>query len=560
MTKRNLSEYVFALTALSMFLLWLSFPPIGWSAMAWISLTPLIFLTASNPNLGRRHYFRIWTTGVLYWLATFYFIPIPHPALWLGWIVISVYLACYLPVFVLATRGLNRRLNFPLILAAPICWTGLELVRNHLFTGMGLVCLSHTQFQVPVFLQICDLSGGYSLTFVIVLAAAGIAVFLHNIKSNMAIAFSHLAICGIVVASTVIYGNHKISSSFELEEQKLNVALIQGSMDTNLLSTREEYLEFEEKKTAQYQRLNYEAQTKWDSIDLVVWPENGWPVLDLFPDTNKAKVPPELIGQYEDYSMKAFASLYIPGKKIPHYLVGALTVDPARQDQRGSVLFIDDGGTVKDRYYKNHLVMFGEYIPLRDWLPLLQRIAALGKGLIPGTESITVEVNGFKLAPSICFESTVPHYIRNQVNQLAAAGEEPDVLVNLTNDGWFYGTSCLDFHLACNVLRAVEMRKPHLVCANTGFSAQIDEKGRILQQGPRRNTTTFLAEVSKVKTECLYRKIGDSIPIGFACICLVGILFGALGNRSDTNQQRLDDVPGELPQKINSDNNEDTTG
>ena len=69
--------------------------------------------------------------------------------------------------------------------------------------------------------------------------------------------------------------------------------------------------------------------------------------------------------------------------------------------------------------------------------------------------------------------------IRGQVNALAAEGREPDVLVNLTNDGWFWGSSELDLHLSCGVFRAVECRKPLLIAANTGFSAWIDSDGRI---------------------------------------------------------------------------------
>jgi len=76
------------------------------------------------------------------------------------------------------------------------------------------------------------------------------------------------------------------------------------------------------------------------------------------------------------------------------------------------------------------------------------------------------------------------HVIRSQINTLAAEGKEPDVLVNLTNDGWFWGSSELDLHLACGVFRAVECRKPFLIAANTGFSAWIDSDGRIQQQGP----------------------------------------------------------------------------
>ena len=84
-----------------------------------------------------------------------------------------------------------------------------------------------------------------------------------------------------------------------------------------------------------------------------------------------------------------------------------------------------------------------------------------------------------RIAPNICYETVLSHVIRGQVNALTAEGREPDVLINLTNDGWFWGSSELDMHLACGVFRAVECRKPLLIAANTGFSAWIDGDGRI---------------------------------------------------------------------------------
>lgn len=157
--------------------------------------------------------------------------------------------------------------------------------------------------------------------------------------------------------------------------------------------------------------------------------------------------------------------------------------------------------------------MFGEYVPLSDWLPIIKKISPIGGGVNAGTEPVSIRINEVNLSPNICFESTVPHYIRNQVNQLAGLNKEPDVLINMTNDGWFFGTSCLDLHLACNVFRAVEMRKPHLVCANTGLSAEIDSCGRLLQTGGRRQPGIIRSLIRPTEQDSLYRTIGDVIPM-----------------------------------------------
>jgi len=138
-----------------------------------------------------------------------------------------------------------------------------------------------------------------------------------------------------------------------------------------------------------------------------------------------------------------------------------------------------------ERYDKNHPVMFGEYIPFGKMFPFLEAMSPMNS-IEFGEEFQTYQVNGFTIAPNICFETTVPHLIRRQINELAASGQEPDVMINLTNDGWFFGTACLDHHLACNIFRAIEMRKPNLVCANTGLSAHVNPYGRLQAVGPRR--------------------------------------------------------------------------
>ena len=83
------------------------------------------------------------------------------------------------------------------------------------------------------------------------------------------------------------------------------------------------------------------------------------------------------------------------------------------------------------------------------------------------------------------------------------------MLVNLTNDGWFWGSSELDLHLMCGVFRAVECRKPLAIAANTGFSAVIDADGRILVQGPRRDTDVVVADVPLDTRRSPYVRFGD---------------------------------------------------
>jgi apolipoprotein N-acyltransferase len=122
-------------------------------------------------------------------------------------------------------------------------------------------------------------------------------------------------------------------------------------------------------------------------------------------------------------------------------------------------------------------------------------------------------------APSICYESVLPHVIRGQVVELSAAGKRPDVLVNLTNDAWYWGSSELDMHLACDVFRAVEMRTPMVIAANGGLSAHIDACGRIVDQIPRQKPDLILADVVLDDRVSLYSATGDWFAGACALCC-----------------------------------------
>ena len=77
-----------------------------------------------------------------------------------------------------------------------------------------------------------------------------------------------------------------------------------------------------------------------------------------------------------------------------------------------------------------------------------------GQRIDAGPSPICIKLGGLCLCPNICFENTVPHLVRRQVRELIEAGQSPDALITVTNDGWFWGSSLLDHHLACGVFRA----------------------------------------------------------------------------------------------------------
>lgn len=522
--------------------LWLSVAPLGWFWLAWIAPAPLIYLVArpslagngenGSPASTRRAYWMIFLAGLFYWLSTFYFIPIPHPALWGGWMAVSLYMAVYTPMFVGASRILRHQFNVPLILAAPISWTGVEWIRCHFASGMGMVCLSHSQFETPILIQVADLSGAYTLTFLMICFSTGLMLTVYRLKVNhtangehrsMQI-FAPAVVSVLAIGVTLGYGWFRLNefnSQSSGAKDTLKVALIQTSFDVNLEGLTDEEVQSRIEETT---TLTKNALAKAPDLGLIVWPEGGLhaPFFDLLPDSSGRRVF-ESTQQIQAYwRMATTLDRPIP---VP-LLAGALSVDSQSRDKFNSAVLIDNRGLIMERYYKRHLVMFGEYVPLADEVPLIESLSPMGKNFSVGESYRAFDVDGFHVVPSICFETTVPHLIREQINSLESGSDSVDVMINLTNDGWFYGTSCLDMHLACNVFRAVENRKPHLICANTGFSANIDAAGRMLERGPRREPKFIICEIVKKKTSSLYRMTGALIPSLFGYLVVGSMLFG----------------------------------
>jgi apolipoprotein N-acyltransferase len=115
------------------------------------------------------------------------------------------------------------------------------------------------------------------------------------------------------------------------------------------------------------------------------------------------------------------------------------------------------------------------------------------------------------------------------VNELSAAGTPPDVLVNLTNDSWFWGSSELDMHLACGVFRAVEMRTPLVIAANRGLSAYVTATGRVAAVTQRDRADALVVDVAlppNGSAATFYARYGDWLPL--ACLAASAV-FAVVG-------------------------------
>jgi apolipoprotein N-acyltransferase len=163
-------------------------------------------------------------------------------------------------------------------------------------------------------------------------------------------------------------------------------------------------------------------------------------------------------------------------------------------------------GTVGGRYDKQHLVPFGEYVPLGRWLTFVEKLVSGMVDFTPGRSGVSMPWANGKVGVQICYEVIFPYLARRAVQNGA------DLLVYLSNDAW-YGTSSAPHQLfSMAILRAVETRRSVVRAANTGISGFVDPTGRIIGHTGLFEEATLTAEVPILKKKTIYARWGDWFP------------------------------------------------
>ncbi len=521
--------------------LWLSQAPIGYWPLSLISLVPYFFLASrfslKRDRVSKKEYGIVYLFAAIYWLVSLQGLCLAHPLMFIPWTAFGLYLAVYPVAFVHLVWRINGG-RFPLILCAPIIWVGLECVRNYLFTGISVLMLGHHAVDVPALIQIADLFGTYGVSFVLVMINVAVWMLI-DATIRKQVSRSVVANCGVAsvtVLATIVYGHYRLNQSDG--EDLATFALIQ----------RSEPIEFDhpfEREIEIFQR--YAAQTAKACnatdrpIDAVVWPESmftaaaPWRFID-----DDAVVPSEFDGSRKDffdlvdihqrrfvdrarYVQSAFAASQ-PESPRPQLLVGCGVIHYSQQtDVYSGFLSVGANGAMSDWYGKTHLVMFGEYIPIAPYVPGLRSLVPPGLGIASGAGAKRFMIGDTAVSPNICIETAVE---RVAINQLASFEDEqiPDVVVTITNDGWFDDSDVIEHHLACAQLLAVGCRRPILSAANSGPTAWISSNGDVVERLPVGTNGSVIATPKRDSRISLYLRIGDW-PARICVFAILGLFF-----------------------------------
>lgn len=491
----------FFASVLSGILLFLSFPPAGIHSCGWFALVPLMLACAGAAP--RRAAGLGWLAGAVFFVSTLYWLR--HVSI-LGGIGLSFYCALYfIPFAVLVSlrrdrwRSCSGGRNIAWMAAAAAVWAASEYLRAIAITGFPWNLLGVSQSAALASIQIAEFGGVYAVSAQMVFVNAAIALTVLQYATGMRRTYRlHTEIlCAMtIVALLWAFGMHRMISTPPATGEPLNVALIQP----NIPEVGNWEMSDPEVIYEKLDRLSGLAQYA-PAVDLMIWPETALP--DLL--------------RYSERSAGLVKKLVSGGVPL---LAGAMDVSWRAENQpdyyNTSMLF-NPQGELLETYRKQHLVLFGEYIPFDGEIPLINALTPIGSSFTAGRSSTLFHLPDHEAAFSvlICFEDVLPYLARNAVRGGA------QLLINQTNDSWFDPDCGSEQHLANAVFRCVETRRPMLRCANTGVTCSIDSFGRITRTLEPRTEGFQVAGVhpsDPARGETFYVRHGDL----FAQACLTG--------------------------------------
>jgi apolipoprotein N-acyltransferase len=521
---RQIHFSAWLLVLLSSVLQVLIFPLAGLYVLSWVAFAPLIVavlrarpagaleiegsanLQAATPGQA---FLLAYASGILWYAGTCYWIydtmhdhgGLSAPVALLALFLFCLYLGLYHGLFglLLSLAVGPGRDDRRALLATPFLWVAVELARTRV-TGFPWNLLGTAQVDNISLSRITTWTGVYGVSFEIMLVNVAVAAaFLVPRKKRNTLLMASFAAAAVLQAGRLVDAPALAADHAAL--------LVQENIPVDTNWTRNTFEQALSELTDLSVKNAAAESTVSSKVDLIVWPESPAPFFTndpLFRDS---------VGR-----MAREAHSWV--------VTGAIGSTPATKNGGiasqvfNSAVLVSPAGEWTARYDKVHLVPFGEYLPF-------PRLFAFAGGLTKevgefgmGESRSPLDAGGIRLGVFICYESVFP----DEVRQFANNGAQ--VLVNLSNDGWYGDSGAYAQHLNQTRMRAIENGRWLLSATNTGVTASIDPYGRTVGRLPRKQRAALVAHYALTSVTTFYTRHGD----WFAGLCAI-ISAGALLTR-----------------------------
>jgi apolipoprotein N-acyltransferase len=464
----------------------------------------------------------VWYLGNCYWIyQTMYLYggldkPVAAGILLLFCLYLGLYHALFGALFGAVRSYAGRQYA---LLLTPFLWVAVELARARI-TGLPWDLLGVAQIDNSALTRLAPITGAYGISFVIALVNALWLVRL-EIRERR---YTRIILTGLGVVLVVAYvvgirriavpRRHRTDATATLVQENLEVGAAAKEPEPSAQQLLESfsylsrhpgdrmYLGMPERKSTP--RLQFAPSLPARDSDLIIWPESPAPFEEKDPPFRSA---------ISSLARQAHAPV----------IVGNVAIDRTTSNPRGyflfnSASFVSPQGEFVGRYDKMHLVPFGEYVPFKSLFFFAQNLLHEAGTFDAGRTRSLFSVNGHRYGTFICYESIFADEIRQFVRNGA------DVLINISNDGWYGDTSAPWQHLNMVRMRAMENHRWVLRATNTGITAAIDPFGRVVEAAPRHVRTSIRVGFGYEHDLTFYTIHGD----WFAWLC-AGVTAVALG-------------------------------
>ncbi len=446
-----------------------------------------------------------WFFGNCYWIyqTMYLYGGLPAPAAFGILVLFSLYLGLYLGLFAATYSGVRKLLGErAAIVLSPLLWVAVELARARI-TGFPWDLLGYAQVDNSWLTPLAPLTGVMGLSLVV---AVGNALWLWRPSAKLRYLGPLLA--SILLLWSVAGQLHQAPA----EAAGSQAVLLQDNLHVGTQGRFNE--ESQPELLQQFSWLSLHPRQPGElaatAPALVAWPEAPTPFADADPRVRDA-VGALARAERAPLVLQTEGASGTPNSR-------------GRYDEYVSASFFLPDGSYAGRYDKMHLVPFGEYTPYKQLFffagHLLDQLV-----LVPGMQRRVFSVEGHRYGVFICYESI----FGDEIREFAQSGAQ--VLVNLSDDGWYGDTSAPWEHLDMARMRAIENRRWLLRDTNTGLTASIDPQGRIVAALPRHVRDAIEVPFGYRSNLTFYTRHGDWIGWLCALACVACLVGGSLQRR-----------------------------